>query len=125
MAQANQNLAPLALDIWDETIRDIYIEGCCQILRLDLELSITSSRQISARISHFRRRAVGQPEDKVVEVLSKEIDSLHLLSANFEHLWNGITRQSFGENDEYHNVLWQTLRSNQSQEAQAAALKLL
>ena len=92
-----------------------------KILGLDLELRITSSRQISARISHFRRRAVGQSADKVAEILSKEIDSLHLLSANVEHLWNGITRQSFGENDEYHNILWQTLRPTQSQEA----LKLL
>ena len=125
MAQANQNPAPPVLDIWEETIRDIYIEGCCQILRLDLELRITSSRQIPARISIFRRRAVGQNTDVVAGLISKELDSLHLLFANFDQLWNGITRQGYGENDARHNTLWQTMRPNQTQEAQSTALRLL
>ena len=91
----------------------------------DLELRITSSRQISARISHFRRRAVGQNTDVVAELISKEMDSLHLLFANFEQLWNGITRQGYGETDAHHNTLWQTMSLNQTQEAQSTALRLL
>ena len=114
-----------ALGTWEEIIRDMHIEGCCQILRLDLELRFTSARQISSRVSHFRRRADGQTTEVVAELASKEMDSLHLLYANFEQLWNGITSQGYGENDEHHNTLWQTMSPKQSQEAQSSALRLL
>ena len=118
-------MALQALGTWEEIIRDTHLEGCCQTLRLDLELRFTSTRQISSRVSHFRRRAVGQTADVVAELISKEMVSLHLLFANFEQLWNEITRQGYGENDERHNTLWQTMSPNQSQEAQSSALTLL
>ena len=118
-------MASEVLSTWEEIIRDIHLEGCCQILRLDLELRFTSTRQISSRISHFRRRAVGQTTDVVAELICKEMDSLHLLHANFEQLWNGVARQGYGENDAHHNTLWRSMSPSQSQEAQSAALRLL
>ena len=110
---------------WDYLIRDIYLEGCCKILRLDLELRTSSTRAISARISHFRSRAARKDSDIIAGMLRPELESLHLLRANFDHQWSGITQQDFGENDAYHYTMWRTMQQTLSQIAQDTALKLL
>ena len=125
MAQVNQGVAAADSAKWGETMRDIYLEGCCQILRLDLDLRTTSARSISARLSHFWRRAVGQAADTVAGILRPEIDSLHVFHANFDHQWSGVSQQGFGEHDACHNALWRTMQPALYHKAQEAALKLL
>ena len=125
MAQASLEAVFTDSATWDDLIRDIYLEGCCKILRLDLELRTSSTRAISARVSHFRSRAARKDSGIIAGMLCPELESLHLLHANFDHRWSGVAQQDFAENDACRYTMWRTMQQTQPQKAQDAALKLL